>query len=303
MKLVTFQSNNSTDRSRYRIGALASNEEILDLTDLVSRESLTATELLNCFDLESGFLNRANDSVDKASNRLNRSGLKICAPVPRPGKIICIGLNYRDHAAESGMAIPSSPVIFSKFSTCAIGPSEPIRIPNGSTQTDYEAELAFVIGRRASDVRTEDALNYVLGYTNFNDVSARDFQFADGQWQRGKSCDTFAPMGEFIATRDEIPDPQNRSIKFRLNSETLQDSNTNQMIFGVAELVEFLSRYIILEPGDVVATGTPPGVGFARKPPMYLKEGDVAEVEIEGLGVLSNPVVAAAAGRHPAAIA
>jgi 2-keto-4-pentenoate hydratase/2-oxohepta-3-ene-1,7-dioic acid hydratase in catechol pathway len=166
-------------------------------------------------------------------------------------------------------------------------------IPEGSTQTDYEAELAFVIGRRAKNVTREDALNYVFGYTNFNDVSARDFQFADGQWQRGKSCDTFAPMGPFIATTDEIPDPQDLSIKLRLNGETMQDSNTNQMIFGVVELVEFLSRYIILEPGDVVATGTPPGVGFARKPPVYLKAGDTADVEVEGLGPLSNPVSAA----------
>jgi acylpyruvate hydrolase len=221
---------------------------------------------------------------------VGKKDVQIVSPVPFPGKIICIGLNYRDHAEESGMAIPTSPVIFSKFSTCAIGPNQPIVIPEGSLQTDYEAELAFVIGRRAQNVNKDEALNYVLGYTNFNDVSARDFQFADGQWQRGKSCDTFAPMGETIVTTDEIPDPQDLSIKLHLNGETLQDSNTNQMIFGVAELVEFLSRFITLEPGDVVATGTPPGVGFARKPPVYLKDGDTVEVEIEGLGVLSNPV-------------
>ena len=215
----------------------------------------------------------------------------LAAPVPRPGKIICIGLNYRDHAAESGMEIPKSPVIFSKFSSCAIGANEPVVVPNGSTQSDYEAELAFVMGRRAKNVRREDALSYVFGYTNFNDVSSRDFQFADGQWQRGKSCDTFAPFGEFVATTDEIPDPQNLSIKLRLNGDVMQDSNTSQMIFGVAELIEFLSRFITLEPGDVVATGTPPGVGFARKPPVYLKDGDTVEVEIDGLGVLSNPVV------------
>src|SRR5262249_49957681 len=223
---------------------------------------------------------------------LARSSVKICSPVPRPGKIICIGLNYRDHAAESGMEIPKSPVIFSKFSSCAIGPGAPIVIPDGSEKPDYEAELAFIIGRRAKNVSRQKALDYVFGYTNFNDVSARDFQFADGQWQRGKSCETFAPMGEYITTADEIPDPQNLAIKLRLNGETMQDSNTSQMIFGVAELIEYLSRYITLEPGDVVATGTPPGVGFARKPPVYLKDGDTVEVEIEGLGVLSNPVVA-----------
>ena len=291
MKLVTFQLSDPADSSRYRIGSLTPEAEILDLTSLASGEALTAAEMLNCFDLESDFLKRAADADKTSLRKLDRSAVKICSPVPRPGKIICIGLNYRDHAAESGMEIPKSPIIFSKFSSCAIGPNDPISIPQGSTRTDYEAELAFVIGRRANDISSEDALDYVLGYTNFNDVSARDFQFADGQWQRGKSCDTFAPMGEFIATTDEIPDPQSLSIKFRLNGEILQDSNTDQMIFGVAELVEFLSRYITLEPGDVVATGTPPGVGFARKPPVYLKEGDLAEVEIEGLGVLSNPVL------------
>jgi 2-keto-4-pentenoate hydratase/2-oxohepta-3-ene-1,7-dioic acid hydratase in catechol pathway len=189
------------------------------------------------------------------------------------------------------MEIPKSPVVFSKFSSCAIGPSEQIVIPPGSTQCDFEAELAFVIGRRARNVSCEKALDHVFGYTNFNDVSARDFQFADGQWQRGKSCETFAPMGEYILTADEISDPQDLSIQLRLNGETMQDSNTCQMIFGIAELIEFLSRYITLEPGDVVATGTPPGVGFARKPPVYLKDGDVVEVEIAGLGVLSNPVL------------
>jgi 2-keto-4-pentenoate hydratase/2-oxohepta-3-ene-1,7-dioic acid hydratase in catechol pathway len=256
------------------------------IADLTPGNGLSAADVLRCYDLDSGFFDQAR----KSEAVLTREEVQIVSPVPRPGKIICIGLNYRDHAEESGMAIPKSPVIFSKFSTCAIGPGEPIVIPHGSIETDYEAELAFMIGRRAQNVKKEDALNYVFGYTNFNDVSARDFQFADGQWQRGKSCDTFAPMGEFIATTDEIPDPQNLSIKLHLNGETLQDSNTDQMVFGVAELVEFLSRFITLEPGDVVATGTPPGVGFARKPPVYLKNGDTVEVEIEGLGKLSNPV-------------
>ena len=188
------------------------------------------------------------------------------------------------------MPIPASPVIFSKYSNCVIGPGDTIILPVGSTQTDYEAELAFVMGRKARNVSRDNALDYVLGYTNLNDVSARDFQFADSQWQRGKSCETFAPMGEYIATTDEVPNPQDLSIKLRLNGEVMQDSNTCQMIFGVAELIEYLSRYITLEPGDVVATGTPPGVGFARKPPVYLKNGDLVEVEIDGLGTLSNPV-------------
>lgn len=285
MKLITFKRA-GTPSDAYRIGALTDDGKIADLTP---QNDLSVTEVLRCLDLESGFIKQVQKN--ESGPILTREEVQIVSPVPRPGKIICIGLNYRDHAEESGMAIPKSPIIFSKFSTCVVGPKQPIVIPEGSTETDYEAELAFIIGRRAQNVKSDDALNYVLGYTNFNDVSARDFQFADGQWQRGKSCDTFAPMGEFIATTDEIADPQNLSIKLHLNGKTLQDSNTNQMIFGVSKLVEFLSRFITLEPGDVIATGTPPGVGFARKPPVYLKNGDTVEVEIEGLGKLSNPVI------------
>jgi len=213
------------------------------------------------------------------------------APVPRPGKVICIGLNYRDHAAESKMPIPEKPVVFSKFSTAVIAPGEPVVLPSTSQQVDYEAELAVVIGRRAKHVKAERAYDYVLGYTAFNDVTARDFQFADGQWQRGKSCDTFAPMGQTIVTTDTIPDPHTLSIKLVLNGQTMQDSNTDQLIFGVPALIEFLTESITLEPGDVIATGTPPGVGFARNPPVFLKPGDQMEVLIEGMGGLENPVV------------
>jgi 2-keto-4-pentenoate hydratase/2-oxohepta-3-ene-1,7-dioic acid hydratase in catechol pathway len=216
------------------------------------------------------------------------------APVPRPGKIICIGLNYRDHAAESNMPIPEKPVMFSKFSNCVIAPGEPVVLPTTSQQVDYEAELAVVIGRRAKHVAADRAYDYVLGYTAFNDVSARDFQFADGQWQRGKSCDTFAPMGQTIVTTDTIPDPHKLSIKLVLNGQTMQDSNTDQLIFGVPALIEFITQSITLEPGDVIATGTPPGVGFARKPPVFLKPGDQMEVLIEGMGGIGNPVVSEA---------
>jgi len=213
------------------------------------------------------------------------------APVPRPGKLICIGLNYKDHAAESKMAIPEKPVVFSKFSSAVNAPGEPVVLPATSKQVDYEAELAVVIGRRAKSVSADRAYDYVLGYTAFNDISARDFQFADGQWQRGKSCDTFAPMGQTIVTTDAVPDPHKLSIKLILNGQTMQDSNTDQMIFGVPRLIEFLSETITLEPGDVIATGTPSGVGFARNPPVFLKPGDDMEVLIEGIGGLGNPVV------------
>lgn len=297
MKLITFKPHefSAFEEKQYRIGALISENEILDLTSLVSNENLTAIDLLKCFDLELGFVEKANSAIagnDKSKFAIvDKQSVKITAPVPRPGKIICIGLNYRDHAEESGMEIPKSPIIFSKFVTCVIGTNEPIIIPEASNQVDYEAELAFIVGRMAKNVKKEDALEYVFGYTNFNDVSARDFQFADGQWQRGKSCDTFAPLGEFIATADEIKDPHNLNIQFRLNGETLQNSNTRQLIFKIPELIEFLSATITLEAGDIIATGTPPGVGFARKPPVFLKEGDIAEVEIENLGILSNRVI------------
>ena len=213
------------------------------------------------------------------------------APVPRPGKILCIGLNYRDHAAESNMPIPERPVVFSKFSTCVIGPGEPVVLPSTSQQVDYEAELAVVIGRRAKHVSADRAYHYVFGYTAFNDVSARDFQFGDGQWQRGKSCDTFAPMGQTIVTADAVPDPHKLPIKLTLNGKIMQESNTDQLIFGVPALIEFISQTITLEPGDVIATGTPAGVGFARKPPVFLKPGDDMQVMIEGVDGVGTPVI------------
>jgi len=215
------------------------------------------------------------------------------APVPRPGKIVCVGLNYRDHAEESGLAVPKVPVIFSKFPTCVIAPGEPVVIPTTSERVDYEAELAIVIGRRAKHVSAERAYDYVFGYTAFNDVTARDFQFGDGQWQRGKSCDTFAPMGPTIVTTDEIPDPHTLRITMKVNGNVMQDSNTNQLIFSIPRLIEFITQSITLEPGDVIPTGTPAGVGFARKPPVFLKPGDTMDVDIERIGGLGSPVVAA----------
>lgn len=233
----------------------------------------------------------ALDDVKTKGWLVQRQNAYWFAPVPRPGKLICIGLNYRDHAAESKMPIPERPIIFSKFSSAVIAPGEPVVLPAASQKVDYEAELAVVIGRRAKNVKADRAYDYVLGYTVFNDVSARDFQFADGQWQRGKSCDTFAPMGQSIVTTDVITDPHKLSIKLTLNNEIMQDSNTDQLIFGVPQLIEFISESITLEPGDVIATGTPAGVGFARNPPVFLKPGDEMEVTIEGLGGLNNPVI------------
>jgi 2,4-diketo-3-deoxy-L-fuconate hydrolase len=191
------------------------------------------------------------------------------------------------------MDIPENPLVFSKFSSCVVGPEADVKLPRGAKEVDYEAEFGVVIGKTATDVAESDAMDYVLGYCNINDVSARDFQFADGQWQRGKSCETFCPTGPFIATADEIADPHALRIQFRMNGKTLQDSSTSQLIFNVPELIAYLSGFVTLEPGDLISTGTPPGVGFARKPPIYIQPGDVMEVEVEGLGVLRNGAVAA----------
>ncbi|HXG35043.1 MAG TPA: fumarylacetoacetate hydrolase family protein [Bryobacteraceae bacterium] len=220
------------------------------------------------------------------------SAVTLRAPIPRPPKIICVGLNFADHAAESGLPIPKVPTIFSKFSTAVIGPGEPIVLPRSSSQPDYEAELAFVIGKGGRHIPATRWEEHVFGYTNFNDVSARDYQMATTQWLMGKTFDTFAPMGPWLITADEIADPHALDIACEINGEVLQHSNTRQFIFRIPELIAFLSSVFTLEPGDVVSTGTPPGVGFARKPPRFLKPGDEVVVRIQGLGELRNPVVA-----------
>lgn len=300
VKLVAF----ATAQSPVRPGALLDANTVLDLAHPAL--ALPARAAANdAYDLAHPFLAAARAAVAQATvakerERLRlagavlaRSAVTLHAPVPRPGKILCIGLNYRDHAAEQNVKLPERPLVFSKFGTCVQAPGGPIRIPRGSRETDYEAELGVVIGRRAARVSEASAMQHVLGYCNFHDVSARDFQFADGQWQRGKSCDTFAPFGEFVATTDEVVDPHALRIQLRLNGKTMQDSSTNQLVFRIPQLIASISENITLEPGDVIATGTPPGVGFARKPPVYLQPGDVVEVEVQGLGVLRNPVAAA----------
>ena len=222
------------------------------------------------------------------------SSVKILAPLGRPPKFICVGLNYRDHAIESNMAIPKVPTIFSKFSNAVIAPGDNIVLPKNSSQPDYEAEFAFVIGTGGRHIPAEKWQDHVFGYTIVNDVSARDIQLATSQWLMGKTFDTFAPMGPYLVTADEIADPHNLRISLTINGETLQDSNTRELIFKIPELIEYLSSVFTLEPGDLVSTGTPAGVGFARKPPRYLRAGDDVVVSIEGLGELRNPVVAEA---------
>ena len=213
-------------------------------------------------------------------------------PIDRPSKIICVGLNYRDHAEEQGVPLPEAPLLFAKWPNALIGPGEPIRIPPIVTKCDYEAELGVVIGERVRNASAESALEAVAGYICVNDVSARNLQFADGQWTRGKSPDTFCPVGPALVPRDQIVDPQALPIRAILNGETVQESTTGNMVFGVAEIIEYVTRTITLEPGDLIATGTPAGVGAFRKPPLFMKPGDEITIEIEGIGSLTNPVVA-----------
>lgn len=214
------------------------------------------------------------------------------APLARPSKIVCIGLNYRAHAAESGMAIPEEPVLFFKATTAITGPFDPVMLPQGGDKTDWEVELAIVIGKKASHVSEEEAMEHVAGYVLHNDVSERAFQLErSGQWVKGKSCDTFAPLGPFIATTDEIPDPHQLRLWLKLNGEMVQDSSTEDFIFDIPTSISYISRFMTLLPGDVISTGTPFGVGLGMKPPQYLKAGDVMELGIDGLGISRQEVI------------
>jgi 2-keto-4-pentenoate hydratase/2-oxohepta-3-ene-1,7-dioic acid hydratase in catechol pathway len=217
--------------------------------------------------------------------------VEMLAPIPRPPKIVAIGLNYMDHCRETNSEPPKRPLLFAKYPSSVTGHNAPIEWSAGDTeQVDYEAELAVIIGKRAKAVKAAKDYEFIFGYTALNDVSARDLQFTDVQWVRGKSLDTFCPMGPHLVTRDEVPDPQNLRIVCRVNGAALQDSNTSEMIFDIPALIEYITRSITLEPGDVIATGTPSGVGFSRKPPVYLKRGDEVEVYIERIGSLFNHV-------------
>ena len=211
---------------------------------------------------------------------------RLGAPLCRPSKIVCIGLNYVKHAMESGNAVPEEPVVFFKSTTAIIGPKDDVIIPKGGEKADWEVELAVVIGQKTSYVSEANAMNHVAGYVLHNDYSERAFQLeGSGQWVKGKSCDTFAPLGPWLATRDEIEDPHNLNLWLKLNGEMMQNSNTDDLVFNIPYLVSYLSQYMTLLPGDIISTGTPSGVGAAMNPPVYLKEGDVVELGIDGLGV------------------
>ena len=236
-----------------------------------------------------------NNGIEKLETWLNENQdscpivddeIRLGAPLVRPSKIVCVGLNYAQHAAESGMNVPEEPVLFFKASSAIVGPYDPIVIPKGSLKTDWEVELAVVIGRKASYVNEEDALKYVAGYVLHNDVSERDFQLErSGQWVKGKSCDTFAPIGPFVATSEEIDNPNNLNLWLKLNGKIMQNSSTSDFIFNIQQVVSYISQFMTLLPGDLISTGTPFGVGLGLNPPRYLEDGDVVELGIEHLGV------------------
>ncbi|GAP15475.1 2-keto-4-pentenoate hydratase [Longilinea arvoryzae] len=281
MKLVTYDI-----AGRRGIGALK-NDAVIDLTAAGLPASMR--------ELIAGGAALLQSAARIEKPVLPLKGLHLLAPVPDPQKVVAIGLNYMDHCREQNVAVPTKPLVFAKFPSSIIGPEAPIYYdPALTNQVDWEAELGVIIGKRARNVKRAEALSYVFGYTPLNDVSARDLQFGDKQWVRGKSLDTFCPFGPAITTADEIPDPQKLHIYSRVNGMTMQDSSTSEMIFPVDELVAFLSNAFTLEPGDVIATGTPNGVGVFRTPKVFLQNGDRVEIEIENLGVLLNPVVTTA---------
>ena len=297
MKLVRFSTNGQAPR----LGALQ-GDRIADLQASVaatltrrgvSRAAEIAAALVphsaRAF-MESGPAAEEAIAGIKEWVTVPASSARLHAPIDNPGKFICIGLNYRDHAEEANQPIPKEPPIFAKWSNAILDPGEPILRPRGSSMLDWEVELGVVIGRTARFVPKERALDYVWGYTIINDVSARDFQFIGSQWMAGKIPETFAPVGPYIADRTEIPDPHVLELKLWVNGKQMQSGNTKTFIFDVRYLVSYLSNLITLSPGDLIATGTPPGVGFARKPPVFLQPGDTCRLEITGLGQIENGV-------------
>lgn len=292
MRLVTYESD-----GKWRAGVIVDGS-VVDSTaaavaaninfagDPVSNRQviqLTPNEL-------SRFENSARETANASDDVFPLEDATLGPPIPDPDKIICLGLNYKRHAEESGFKPPEIPILFAKYRNALTGPTSPIVLPRMSQEVDYEGELAVVIGKRGRYIPVEDALGHVAGYMAFHDVSARDLQMRTGQWLSGKTLDTFAPCGPSLVI-NEISDPQNLNISTRVNGRTLQQSNTRNMIFSVAETIAYISQLLTLEPGDIIATGTPEGVGFKRTPPIFLQQGDVVEVEIENIGRLRNPVV------------
>lgn len=298
MRLVTYQSE-----GKWRSGIML-GEWIVDAMAAAKLAGVSvkneAWQLSNreivqlSFEQQSKLELAASDLAGKGSpsgDVFRTADLVLGPPVPDPDKIVCLGLNYRSHAEEIGFSIPTVPILFAKFRNALIGPASPVILPDLSQEIDFEGELAVIIRKRCKDVSSEEALECVAGYMVLNDVSARDLQFRSGQWLSGKTLDTFAPCGPALVL-NEIADPQNINISTRINGQVFQQDNTKNMIFSVAYSISYISRLMTLEPGDIIATGTPEGVGFKRNPPVFLHAGDIVEVEIEGIGALRNPIVA-----------
>ncbi len=302
MRLCSFLRN-----KRACLG-LGLGNQVLDLTSAARHPASYFGALAHAADVTPLWKSRSRALLEKVYEDIGTRGIpsewnsfcqdaETCQwlpPVHRPEKIICIGLNYRDHAAESGMELPKEPVFFNKYNNALVGASGPVVLPSNSAQIDYEAELAVVIGRAAKRVSPESAADCVGGYTILHDVSARDWQFRTGQWVSGKTFDTFAPCGPFIVTPDEIPDPHVLDIRLKLNGSVMQDSNTRNLIFRIPILISYLSHIFTLQPGDIISTGTPPGVGFARRPQVFLHDGDLVEISVQNVGTMQHRCVAEA---------
>lgn len=288
MKLITYQYNDGAPQ----LGAIK-GEHVVNLA--ASSGGKIPNDMRSFLAMGDAGMDLARSTVESGFASVAVDDVKLMAPVTNPTKVLAIGLNYMDHVRETGIDVPNLATMFCKYPSSIIGPGDAITWHEDvTTQVDYEAELAFVIGKTAYRVSEADAFDYIAGYMNCHDVSARDLQMAPGdQWIRGKSLDTFCPLGPYLVTRDEIADPHNLPIKCLVNGEAMQDSNTKELIFKIPYLMEYLSKAFTLHPGDVVITGTPDGVGAFRKPPLWLKHGDVVTVTVEGLGELTNPCVIA----------
>ncbi|XP_077992554.1 oxaloacetate tautomerase fahd2, mitochondrial-like [Glandiceps talaboti] len=290
MRLVQFTDSKGV--SSPRVGIELSNGG--DVVDVTASDKTVPTDMVGFLRGGAAMLEVAKKAVESGQYVIKRDTVRLRAPITNPDKVLCIGNNYRDHCAEQGVPVPTEPVVFSKFSSSVVGPGDDIIYPDVTDALDWEVELVVVIGKAGKNIKEADAMNHVVGFTVGHDVSARDWQLKKngGQWLLGKTMDTFCPIGPAIVTKDEIQDAHKLGLRCRVNGETMQNSNTDQLVFKTEALVAHLSRFMTLLPGDIILTGTPPGVGVFRKPnPIYLKRGDVVDCEIDGIGTLTNKVV------------
>lgn len=284
-RVVKFEAKTTPSKARHLL--LQAGRLPEDMIQLIQRDGAWFVALDEVLSGVVDFF-RGERKLDRLFTSIDTARLH--APVPRPGKIVCVGRNYAEHARERGAEVPTQPIFFLKSNNTICGPGDAVVLPSDSSQVDYEAELAVVIGKGGKNIPEDKAYEHVAGYMMLNDVSARDMQSADKQWFRGKSCDTFAPIGPWIVTKDEITDPHRLRISLTLNGQTMQDSNTGNMMFKIPYLISYLSRTLTWEPGDILSTGTPEGIGASRTPPVFLKPGDTVSLTVEQVGTLTNPV-------------